>query len=174
MPVDLSRVPAFYHTYINQVKDTDLTTAFAGHQETLINQLKEVPEEMWGYRYAEGKWSIKELVQHIIDAERIFCYRALCIARKDKTNLPSFEESSYAEASEADRRSKQDLLNELNILQRSSALLFASFSDEQLNESGIVNGKSIYVEGIGFIIVGHVLHHLNILNERYLIKKPSA
>jgi uncharacterized damage-inducible protein DinB len=169
--VDLSRVPEFYHKYISFVAEKDLEKAFQDHQTDFLSTLKEIPTEKWNYRYAEGKWSIKQLVQHIIDSERIFCYRSLCIARKDKTPLPGFEEDDYAVASHAERRTKESLIEELSTVQRSSAQLFTSFDEEMLNESGISNGKSIYVKAIGYIIVGHTLHHKSILLERYLNQK---
>ena len=167
MPVDLSRVPPFYHRYIQLVEEQDLNEAYRQHQLQSVGVLRALPEERWGYRYAEGKWSIRELVQHLIDAERIFCYRALRFARHDKTELPGFEEDDYVAASAADARTKNSLLEELSTVQRSSAQLFASFNEKQLNEDGTANGSSIYVLGIGFIIVGHVRHHLSILKERY-------
>ena len=166
--VDLSRVPLFYHKYIDQIKDAELAAAFQKHENVLDSILKDLPEEKWNYRYAEGKWSVKELVQHIIDAERIFCYRALRFARKDTAELPGFDENKFAEAAQAEKRNKEDLLDELNIVERSSAQLFASFDEEQLDQSGIANGNSVYVKAIGFIIVGHTIHHKNILLEKYL------
>ena len=172
--VELSRVPVFYHKYINLVNETDLSSAMQNHQQNLVSVLKNIPDEKWDYRYAEGKWSIKELVQHIIDSERIFCYRALNFARKDTNELPGFDENEFASVSKADKRSKQDLIDELITVQRSSLQLFASFDEEQLDQSGKANGNSIYVNGIGFIIVGHALHHLKVLKERYLQKKIPA
>jgi uncharacterized damage-inducible protein DinB len=169
--VDLSRVPEFFHKYINLVAENDLSKAFQEHQTGLISFLKQIPAENWSYRYAPGKWSIAEVVQHIIDAERIFCYRALCIARKDKTSFPGFEEDDYAAASKADKRTKEELMDELSAVQRSTMLLFASFDEEMLEENGISNGKPVYVKAIGNIIIGHGLHHKNILSERYLQEK---
>ena len=166
--VDLSRVPSFYHNYINLVVEDGLDVVLEKHQSDLINELKNIAEEKWNYRYAPGKWSIKELVQHIIDAERIFCYRALRFSRKDKTELPGFDENLFAENANADARSSTHLINELMVVQQSSAQLFSSFNDEQLNETGVSNGRTIYVKAIGYIIAGHALHHKNILMERYL------
>lgn len=165
---DLNRVPSYYHNYINQVRFDDLFKAFEHHQHSLIDLLQSIPAEKWDYRYAEDKWSIKELVQHIIDAERIFSYRALTFARKDPNELPGFDENSYAEVSKAGRRTKDQLINEVEAVQRSSSALFQSFDDEQLEASGVANGNSVYVLGIGYIIIGHTLHHMNILQERYL------
>jgi uncharacterized damage-inducible protein DinB len=166
--VDLSRVPSFYHKYINQVGERSLSSAFETYPPELITFLRNIPESRWDHRYAEGKWSIKEVVQHIIDAERIFCYRALCFARKDPTALPGFDENLYAEHSNADRRNRESLIEELESVQQASERLFNSFDEEQLNAAGVANGKEIYVQGIGFIVIGHALHHKSILSERYL------
>lgn len=166
--VDLSRIPEYYHRYVNLAIDADLKTAFERHQTELISFLKDIPKKKWNYRYAEGKWSVKEVVQHIIDAERVFSYRALCFARKDPSPLPSFDENVFAENSKADRRSKKDLLKELKTVQQASAQLFNSFDEEQLEQPGIASGKPTYVKGVGYILVGHARHHKNILEERYL------
>jgi uncharacterized damage-inducible protein DinB len=166
--VDLSRVPEYYHKYINLAIDEDLQTAFKKHQTDLVSFLKEIPKKKWDFRYAEGKWSIKEVVQHIIDAERVFDYRALCFARKDQTSLPSFDENIFADNSKADERTKKDLLKELKTVQESSAQMFESFDEEQLEQPGVASGKPTYVKGIAYIVVGHALHHKKILKERYL------
>jgi len=165
---NLQEVPSFYHNYINQVPTENLKEAFATHTANLYHFLKDIPEEKWAYRYAEGKWSIKEMVQHIIDTERVFGYRALCIARGEQAPLPGFDENTYAAASKADKREIRGLLEELKAVQTSTTLLFQSFDEEQLSATGNANGKTINVNAIGFITVGHVLHHINILQERYL------
>lgn len=165
---DLSRVPAYYHNYISKVQNDELGALFIDHQRQFLNFLADIPAEKWDYAYAPGKWTIKELVQHVIDAERIFTYRALCIARKDTTSLPGFDENTYVAHSKAGNRTKIDLVAELQAVQRASATLFASFDDEQLESTGIANGKPVYVLGIAFILVGHTLHHMDILKDRYL------
>lgn len=166
--VDLSRVPEYYHRYIHLAINDDIETAFEKHQSDLLSFLKEIPKKKWNYRYAEGKWSIKEVVQHIIDAERVFSYRALCFARKDAGPLPGFDENLFAANSKADDRTKKDLLKELKTVQESSAQLFRSFDEEQLNQPGVASGNPTYVKGIAYILVGHALHHKKILEERYL------
>jgi hypothetical protein len=133
-----------------------------------LNELQKIAPEKWDYRYAEGKWSIKEMIQHLIDAERVFCYRALNFARHDVHPLPGFDENKFAEVAKADRRTKEDLLEELSTVQKASALLFRSFDEEQLDSSGMANGTPNYVKAIGFTIVGHTRHHMKILRERYL------
>ena len=165
---DLGKVPPFYHNYVNQVDQEELSNAFSVHLTGFVPFIESISEEKWDYRYAEGKWSIKELIQHIIDAERIFSYRALCFARKDGTPLPGFDENTYVAFSNADKRNKQDLLAELKAVQVATARLFESFDEEQLDREGIVNNKSISVRAIGFIIIGHTQHHKNILQEHYL------
>ena len=165
---DLSTVPKFYHSYINQVKEEEVSNAIDANAQSVIEFLRSIPEEKWSYRYAEGKWSIKEMVQHIIDAERIFSYRALCFARGEKNSLPGFDENNYAAASKADNRSKDDLIHEFETVRSSISQLFASFDEAQLNAVGVANNNPISVNAIGFIIPGHVQHHMNVLKERYL------
>lgn len=166
--VDLNRIPPFYHGYVKLVKESDLPSALEQHQHNLLNLLRSLPDDKWDYSYAPGKWTIKDLVQHLIDGERIFAYRALRFARKDTTPLPGFDENLYASTANAGKRTKEDLLSELEVVQKSSALLFESFNEEQLESSGLANNNSIYVAGIGFAIVGHTLHHMNVIKERYL------
>jgi uncharacterized damage-inducible protein DinB len=167
---DLQTVPQHLHEEVNLVTQDDVKKAFSTHREA-IDFLKNIPEEKWTYRYAEGKWNIKEVVQHIIDGERIFCNRALVIARQDKTTpLPSFDADDYGTASNADRRTKEDLIEELQAVQQSSKKLFESFDDVQLRNKGTVNDYTIEVNTLGFVIVGHTLHHVKLLKERYLKK----
>lgn len=165
---DLSRVPSFYHNYINHVADDDLMKAFRNQTASFIQFLNSIPDEKQDYRYAEGKWTLKELLQHIIDAERIFCYRALRFARKDETPLPGFDENSYAENAKADKRKWKKLVKEFKAVRKATELLFASFDGEQLNASGISNNNSNYVLAFGFIAVGHCIHHQKIIEDRYL------
>ena len=166
---DLSRVPSFYHGYINQIHEDDIVNAFRVQEPVIENFLASIPEEKYDFKYSPGKWTIKEVIQHMIDAERIFCYRALCFARKDTTPLPGFDENEYADTSMADTRNWDDLKMEFLAVRKSSEWLFKSFNEDQLMSSGISNNSSIYVLGIGYIIVGHVAHHIRIIKERYLV-----
>ncbi len=167
--LDLNRVPSYYHKYISLVPQQGLETIMDNHGASLIDTLKNLSDDKWNFKYAPDKWKVKELIQHIIDTERIFCYRALRFARKDKTPLPGFDENAYASASDANRRKSLDLKEELSVVQRSASLLFRSFNEEQLDAEGEANGQSIYVGGMAYIVVGHSLHHLGILKERYLV-----
>jgi hypothetical protein len=108
------------------------------------------------------------MLQHLIDAERIFAYRALRFARKDATPLPGFDENEYADNSKASKRDWDELLEEFKSLRRSTEIMFGSFDKNQLDAPGIASGKPVYVLGIGFILVGHINHHLKVLKERYL------
>lgn len=165
---DLTTVPAFYHKYVNQTNEENPSNAIQSNTNATLAFFREIPPQKWNYRYAEGKWSIKEMLQHIIDAERIFSYRALCIARGEKASLPGFEENDYAAASKADRRTSTELISEFETLRTSIQQLFDSFDEEQLTSVGTANGNSISTNAIGFIIPGHAQHHINVLKERYL------
>ena len=165
---DLSRVPVSFHNYINQVPEDDLTKSFKIQSEDFIRFLENIQPDKYDYRYAEGKWTLNELLQHVIDAERIFCYRALCFARKDATPLPSFDENSYAENSKAQNRNWNDLVEEFKAVRKATEYLFSSFDKEQLDSSGVSNKNPNYVLGMGFITIGHTIHHKKIIEERYL------
>lgn len=166
--LNLEKVPVFYHNYISKVPENNLAEAMERHTQDLLSFLQTIPDSKWDFRYAEGKWSIREVVQHLIDSERIFCYRALTFARQDPHELPGFDEDRYAAVCNAARRSADELLEELAVVQRASQLLFASFDASQLAAGGIANKKPIYVEALGFIIVGHSRHHQQVIRERYL------
>ena len=163
-----SRVPSYYHKYLNKVKEKDLYDALRKSQALLLTTLENMPVDKWDYSYAEGKWKVKDVVQHIIDAERIFCFRALCFARMDQTHLPGFDENLYAENTRAFKRNSESLIEELKTVQVATLSLFASFDDEQLEQQGTANNNPVYVKGIGFIIAGHAIHHTDIIKERYL------
>jgi hypothetical protein len=165
---DLNRVPVYFHNYINQVSEDDLMQAMRNQTAFFIQFLKNIPADKRNYRYAENKWTTKEVVQHIMDTERIFAYRALCIARKDTTPLPGFDENNYAANSKAADRKWDEMVDEFIAVRQSTELLFNSFDEEQLESSGNAGNKLIYVAGIGFTIVGHSNHHKKIIAERYL------
>lgn len=165
---DLDTIPEFYHKYVQLVTEDDVVAALENNTTQTLSLLRNIQDEQWDHRYAEGKWSIKEMVQHMLDAERIFSYRALCFARGETASLPGFDENNYAAASAADGRLKEELIDEFEAVRKATVLLFRSFSEEQLSRSGTANQKPIGVNSIGFVTVGHVMHHVNILRERYL------
>jgi hypothetical protein len=159
--------PEYFKRYIDLVKEDDLLQALNMQLPVITERLTHISESDSAYSYAPGKWTIKELLQHIIDAERVFNYRALCIARKETASLPSFEEDDYAAASDANRRSWNSLVNEFINLRRSTTDLFESFTPDMLNRKGTASGKDISVLSLGYISVGHIYHHLTIIRERY-------
>jgi len=158
----------YYATYINKANCSDLINGF---EDSLVNTLSffdSIPNEKFEYQYAQGKWTIKDIIQHIVDAERVFTYRALCFAREDRTPLPSFDENNYAKVSNANSRSAQSLINEYEALRQSTISLFKSFSNEVLINIGIASGGEMSVRAIGFVIIGHEKHHIDVIKERYL------
>jgi uncharacterized damage-inducible protein DinB len=158
----------FYHRYINYTVGDSPKEVIAKHSNEIHHFYNSLPEEKANYAYTEGKWTVKQLLQHIIDAERIFTYRALRIARKDKTALPGFDENAYADNDSSTNRTLQSLKDEFNAVRASSDLLMNSFNDSQLSETGTASNKSITTNALCFITYGHLLHHKLILEERYL------
>ncbi|NHM07468.1 DinB family protein [Flavobacterium sp. CYK-4] len=134
----------------------------------LIKFVQNIPMDKFDYRYAEGKWTIKDILLHLIDAERIFAYRALRFARKDKTPLPSFDENVYVDEARANTRSIQDLLTELAVVRQATLSLFKSFSEEDLLQVGTASNHPMSVRALGFVIIGHQNHHQRVFVERYL------
>jgi uncharacterized damage-inducible protein DinB len=165
---DLAHVPPFYQGYVNHVQEYDLMEALKHSIQKAEIIIKGIPESKGEYRYAEGKWSIKELLCHVIDAERIFAYRALRFARQDKTLLSGFEENDYAPRANAQGRSLAQILNEMKNLRTSTFDLFTSFTDDMLKQTGKANNTETSVLNLGYIIAGHMMHHLHILQSRYL------
>jgi hypothetical protein len=159
---------SFYATYIKAIENVELIEELEICLHDFIKFVQNIPMDKFDFRYAEGKWTIKDIIQHLIDAERVFSYRALRISRNDKTPLPGFEENDYVDNTNANGRSIQDLLTEFSAVRHSSLLLFKSFSDEQLTRIGIASGKDVSVRAIGFIIIGHQKHHQKVFQERYL------
>lgn len=158
----------YFKHYISLVKEEDVLKALKNSSKELKKIVKNLSEEQGNYAYAKKKWTIKELLVHIIDTERIFCERALRFARQDKTNLPGFDHDLYVLHSGANQRTLKDILKEYKSVRKSTLTLFSSFTQEMLNQSGTANNNKLTVLSIGYIISGHELHHLNILNEKYL------
>ena len=160
--------PVYFSGYINQVAENDLEDAFQNQSLIIPGFLQSISEEKSKHAYAEGKWTIKELLQHITDAERIFNYRTLCIARKETQSLLSFDENEYAAHSYANAREWQSLTDEFIHLRRSTDDLYNSFNEEMRWQKGLSNQNTISVLSLGFITVGHFAHHKKIIEERYL------
>ena len=160
--------PDELNQYISLVPGNDLLGYFDMQTGSVATLAGTLSKEQLFYRYEEGKWSVKDIFCHLIDCERIYNYRALCIARGDKTALPGFEENDYAKAANADARQLSDIIAEYKSVRTSSIELFKSFDDEILHRIGIANNSPRSVRAIGYSLAGHEIHHLNVIKERYL------
>jgi uncharacterized damage-inducible protein DinB len=136
--------------------------------QTTKKFVQSLPEEKLLYRYAEGKWTIKEVLVHIIDDERIYAYRALRFARNDTTELPGFEQDDYARHSGANERTLKDILKEYTAVRNSTIAFFNSLDQKALTRAGVANKNLVSVRALAYHIAGHELHHINIIKERYL------
>ena len=161
--------PAYMERYIKLVPDDGNLLI---HLEDIFSETEELieplSEEKMHYRYAPDKWTIKDMLLHMSDTERIFVYRALRFSRGDETPLPGFEESLYAVHACANDRAKEDILREYSLVRESSIAFVESLSDEALNRKGLANNYNLSVRYLVNLIYGHHKHHLNILRERYL------
>ena len=160
--------PEYFQRYINQVKEDDLKMAFKNQMPAAEIFFQSITEELSKKKYAEDKWTIKEVLQHIIDTERVFSYRAMCFARREQHILPSFDENSYATNSNANHRNWNNLIQEFTATRTSTECLFNSFTDDALNSIGKASDYTITAAAIGFVTVGHVNHHIRIIQERYI------
>lgn len=158
---------SYYDRYTNLVNHTTIENALKEGLENIEQYFDNLADAKWSYRYAPEKWSIKEVVQHLIDSERIFAFRALCMARGETQNLPAFDENQYAHNSMADYRTPEAIIAEYKIVRQGTISLFGSFSDGQLQKTGVANNSLFNVGQQGYIIAGHEMHHLNVLKERY-------
>ena len=158
----------FYTGYISAVPEGDLLQLLAAQRDDTVRLLGPLDDTRATHRYAEGKWSIAEVLGHIIDAERVFTYRALTFARGDASALPSFDENAWAVVSNAGRRPMHSLLTEYRAVREATLQLFQSFGDEEFARSGVASKNPVSVRALAYIVVGHERHHLRILRERYL------
>ncbi len=164
----INEYAGYFATYIKPLKNITLIDELEISLHDFIRFVQDIPLDKFDYRYELNKWTIKEIIQHIIDAERIFAYRALRFSRNDKTELHGFNENDYVNNTNANQRSLQELLSEMAIVRQATLALFKSFSNEQLVLIGTASGNKLSVRAIGFIIIGHQNHHKNVFKERYL------
>lgn len=159
----------YYNAYISLIEGNDVLPVLDAQPAELRALISSVPEEKGTFAYAEGKWTIKELLSHLIDGERMFAYRTLRVSRGDETPIEGFEQDGYIENSNANNRSFAELLEEFDLQRRSNMLLFNNLSDEASQRTGIANEKSISTRALIYTMAGHVRHHIGILKERYLV-----
>lgn len=165
---DNSEYTTFYSNYVNLAVGNNIDELIQSHSHELLEFIQSLPNDQEDFAYAEGKWTIKEVIQHCIDAERVFVYRALRFARKDATPLPGFDENEYALAAKQNNRSFTAVKTEFELLRKSTDLFLLSLQEDDLSFEGTANGKSISLNAICYIIFGHLLHHQKVLIERYL------
>jgi len=163
-----SQYNPYYKNYIDLVPDVSLDLALASGKSKIISFFNSLPESKLKYRYAKEKWTPKDILQHLIDSERVFAYRALYFSRFSRANLEGFDENVFAENTYANNRPLNDLLEEYEAVRNASLCLFKSFDEISLTRNGIANGSSMAVAAAGFVICGHEIHHCNIINQRYL------
>lgn len=158
----------YYRAYIDLVENTSLLDALINGLEGIQSFFADIPKEKLDYRYAEGKWTPKDILQHITDTERVFAYRALYFARSNNANLAGFEENTFAKNAHAENKTLSELLEEYIAVRTATIYLFKNFNDIQLMSIGTANGSKMSVRAAGFIICGHEIHHCDIIKERYL------
>jgi hypothetical protein len=160
-------IPETYRGYVALAEGDDLIAALRASAEETVSLVRSVAPERESYRYGQGKWTIREVLGHIVDAERVFAYRALRLSRHDATPLPGFDENAYVPRSGAADRTLRDLSDEYAAVRAASAALFPAMNAGMLDFLGTVNSRPMSARVLGWIIAGHNLHHLAILRERY-------
>jgi hypothetical protein len=163
-----SEYPPYFDTYIRLVEEADLGELMARQIDETMTYYRGLTEAQAGQRYAPDKWTVKQVLGHLADTERVMQYRALGVARGDQSSFPSFEQDDYAATANADARSWVSLLDDLKAVRQSSVQLFRPLDDAALDRVGKVNQKAITARALGYIIVGHERHHLAILKDRYI------
>ncbi len=158
----------YYSMYINQAEHADIAEGLEAEKDEFVTFVESIPEEKWSYAYAENKWTIAEVLQHIIDTERIFAYRALRFARKDKTALAGFDQDDYVPNSNANHYSKHQLISDFVAARNNSIAMFDSFTQEMLLHIGEASGSPMSARAVGYILQGHQKHHFKVIKERYL------
>ena len=164
----------YYGRYISLVPEGDLLAMLSKQADETLSLLHSIPESQGGFRYAPDKWSIKEMVGHLIDTERIFSYRALRFARNDQTPVPGYEQDDYIRNASFDDYPLSELASEFESVRRATIFLFKHLSAESWTRRGVANDAEVSVRALGYIIAGHELHHREILRSRYLQAKQVA
>ena len=165
---DKSEYDPYYDVYVSKVGQEDVLERLECQIQETVQLVQNVGGDQAGYRYAPDKWSIKQVIGHMADTERIFAYRALCFARRDETPLPGFEQDEYVERANFDDRPLEDIVEEFRCVRAATIALFAGVDDEILMRKGTASGCPFTVRTIPYILAGHELHHLGVLKERYL------
>lgn len=163
-----SDYPAYYEPYVKLVSDDNVLRLMESQILAMQAFLSEIPEDKEDWTYEEGKWTLKEVIGHVIDTERIMAYRALRFARNDKTELPGFDEKTYVQHGDFNKRSLYDLAHEFAVVREATLYLFRNLDEAALERKGTASGKEVSVRGLIFIVAGHAMHHINVIKSRYL------
>lgn len=161
----------YYLPYMKAVPEGDIISTLGQQLEDTKLLLKNVSEEQGLFRYGEGKWSIKEVIGHMTDTERVMAYRLLCIARGETVSLPGFDEKQYTAHATFNEQSMEELIDHFSIVRESTLALMKSFDDASWKRKGLANNTEVTVRGVAYIIAGHAIHHCQIIKERYLQSK---
>lgn len=167
MRIDPSQYPSYFQRYIELVEGIDLHSLLPQSFDELKVALLQIPVSKADYAYASGKWTVKQVLQHCIDTERIFAYRALCISRDEQQHLPGFDQDYYIQHANLQNKSLEFLKEEMLIARQSTLMLFQHFTDTELSKKGIASEHPITVLALGYIIVAHWMHHQRELTEKY-------
>ncbi|MBX3241751.1 MAG: DinB family protein [Chitinophagaceae bacterium] len=162
-----SEYPPFAEIYISLVREEDIRLVLQDSITPLEQFLDSIPEDKADYTYAPGKWTVKQVLQHTIDTERVFAYRAMCIARGELQSLPGFDQDAYANNADVSRRSLESLKEEMSLIRVSTALLFEHLEEKELLRQGTASNHTITPLSLGYMIVGHWRHHEYLFRERY-------
>ena len=165
---DIKKMPEYFDRYINQVDDIELDTAFQNNLNTMAGLDIKSLESLKDKVYEPGKWTIKDIFQHVIDTERVFAYRSLRFARRDGITPQGYDQDIFAANAKAQQRTIKDIVEEMKLVHQSSYLLFRSFDKETLQATGICWKVEMPVLALGFTITGHFIHHMKIIKEKYL------
>jgi hypothetical protein len=166
--MDIKKVPEYYQSYLRFLKEESVVEHLKSSAEEFNYLLNTFSNEKAEYKYAENKWSVKDLIQHVIDTERVFAYRAMRFSRSDDIDLPGFDQDQYVVHASADRRDIKDLMSEFTSTRYSTISFFNSLNENDLKKTGIASEAEFSVEMLGYIISGHLLHHLEIIREKYI------
>ena len=158
----------FYDSYINRVRHTDLFDALETAHRNTLALMEPLDDATLNHRYAEGKWSIKEIIHHLIDAERNFSMRAMRFSRGDRAVIPPYDVHSFVLNSKADHRTKSDLLEEWELIRKATIIQYRTFEPAMLDLTGPARDIEISVRAMGFLIAGHEMHHMSVVKEKYL------
>jgi DinB superfamily len=161
----------YFSYYIEQVDYQNVIEALTVNKDVVIDLFKNMSEEQKNFRYEVGKWSPYEILGHLTDTERIFGYRALCIARGEKKPLPGFDENEYADAARFSEVSFESLLEQYRLVREGSLALFKTFTDEVASQVGNANGNPVSAKALIWMIAGHEIHHLRVLKEKYKLAR---